>query len=287
MTMDSEYPQDEKTVLLDREGNRPAQGALTDVPTPPRFEHLEDRMIYSAALQGVQSFDIGPNTLVTAAWDLLSQVVQLKASSGRESLQSLNDRLSAGVSAFEMRASHQGAEKSQVMSARYVLCSVIDEAVVTTAWGARSDWSTMSLLSRFHQETFGGEKFFQLLERLSRDPIKHLAMLELMYLCLSIGFEGQYRVMERGAAQLEAVRDGLYRQIRHVRGERLPSAASFEPGRAGDTPLRVISATWFVALTVACLLVVYSGFAWVLRNERMTVLQPFQSVAPDQTRAPM
>jgi len=45
MMMDSEYPQDEKTVLLDREGRGPAQGAVTDFPSPPRFEQLEDRMI--------------------------------------------------------------------------------------------------------------------------------------------------------------------------------------------------------------------------------------------------
>jgi type VI secretion system protein ImpK len=40
--------------------------------------------------------------------------------------------------------------------------------VVTSGWGNESEWSQMSLLSRFHQETFGGEKFFQLLDRLSK-----------------------------------------------------------------------------------------------------------------------
>ena len=85
--MDSEYPQDEKTVLLDRDGLGPAQGPVTDFPSPPRFEQLEDRMIYAAHLQGAQSFKMGSNTLVAAAWDLLSQVVQLKVSAGRDSLQ--------------------------------------------------------------------------------------------------------------------------------------------------------------------------------------------------------
>ncbi|CRM42706.1 type IV/VI secretion system protein, DotU family [Pseudomonas sp. 31 E 6] len=204
MTMDSEYPQDEKTVLLDRQGRAPAQAAVTDYPSPPRFEQLEDRMIYTASLQGAQGFKMGPNALVAAAWDLLSQVVELRSSTARESLQSLNDRLSSAITAFEAHALHQGVANSQVMSARYVLCSVIDEAVVTTAWGSRSHWSKTSLLSRFHNETFGGEKFFQLLERLSRDPVKHVAMLELMYLCLSMGFEGKYRVMERGPPAIPA-----------------------------------------------------------------------------------
>ncbi|KTC63680.1 hypothetical protein AO262_21460 [Pseudomonas fluorescens ABAC62] len=283
--MDSEYAQDEKTVLLDREGRTPAQGPLTDFPSPPRFEQLEDRMIYSAGLQGAQNFTIGPNILVAAAWDLLSQVVQFKGDCARENLQSLNDRLSSGITAFETRALYQGAENSQVMSARYVLCSVIDEAVVTTAWGSRSDWSKTSLLSRFHNETIGGEKFFQLLERLSRDPLKHLAMLELMYLCLSLGFEGKYRVMDRGALQLEALRDGLYRQIRHVRGDR-PSLSALPATVA--TPrarLRILSPVRVVICVFVCCLAMYSGFAWVLGNERMTVLHTFQSSAPDQSRS--
>lgn len=159
MTMDSEYPQDEKTILLDREGFGPAQGPVTDFPTPPRFEQLEDRMIYTAHLQGAQSFKMGSNSLLAAAWELLSQVALLKASPGRESLQTLNDQLSSGVTAFEAHALHLGVENSQVISARYVLCSVIDEAVVTTPWGSSSDWSKRSLLSRFHNETFGGESF--------------------------------------------------------------------------------------------------------------------------------
>ncbi|TFY90525.1 DotU family type IV/VI secretion system protein [Pseudomonas kairouanensis] len=284
MTIDSEYPQDEKTVLLDHQGQAPAQAAVTDFAAPPRFEQLEDRMIYSARLQGALSFNMAPNVLVEAAWELLLQVVQLKTSSGREALQALNDRLSLAVTAFETHALHLGADHGQVMTARYVLCSVVDEAVTTTSWGSRSEWSKTSLLSRFHSETFGGEKFFQLLERLSRDPVKHVAMLELLYLCLSVGFEGKYRVMERGVAQLETVRDALYRQIRLVRGERPSLAAPPCAGAAAQPRLRLVSAGWAGALALACLLVVYAGFAWVLSNERMSALQPFQPLAPDQTR---
>ena len=287
MTMDSEYSQDEKTVLLEREGLGPAQGAVTDFASPPRFEQLEDRMIYTARLQGAQSFTLGTNTLVTAAWELLSQVAQLKASSGRESLQALNDRLSSQIAEFEAHALHQGAEHSQVISARYVLCSFIDEAVVTTAWGGRSDWSRTSLLSRFHNETFGGEKFFQLLERLSRDPIKHVSMLELMYLCLSLGFEGKYRVMERGRVQLETINDALYRQIRHVRGDRLSVSTSPETGRASNPRLCIVSTPWVVISALVCLLALYSGFSWVLGQERLTVLQSFQLLAPAPALTPL
>ena len=284
----SEYSQDEKTVLLDREGHGPAQGPMTDFASPPRFEQLEDRMIYAAALQGAQSFNVGLNTLVSAAWGILSEVTQLKLIAGRENLQTLHDRLGASIARFETRALHEGIENSQVMSARYVLCSVLDEAVVTTGWGGRSDWPKVSLLSRFHNETFGGEKFFQLLERFSRDPVKHLAMLELMYLCLAVGFEGKYRVIARGGEQLEGVRDALYRQIRQVRGDPPPLSAlplTVAPVRLRQLP--IVSATGFAVFGGVALLLMYSGIAWVLGQQRADVLQRYQSSAPILTQAPM
>lgn len=288
MNMDSEYPLDEKTVLLDRNGHGPEQRPVTDFPSPPRFEQLEDRMVYAAAVQGAQRFNLGLNPLVAAAWELLSEVLELKLSSGRENLQTLNDRLAASLTRFEVRAQHEGMESAQVIAARYVLCSVVDEAVVTTAWGSRSDWSKISLLSRFHNETFGGEKFFQLLERLSRDPVKHLAMLELMYLCLSMGFEGKYRVMARGVIELEGVRDALYRQIRQVRGNPVSVfACALRPQKARRKRLRTLSASGCVALGLIALLAMYSATAWVLGQERAHALQLFQSSAPELTLTPL
>lgn len=286
MTMDSEYPADEKTVLLDREGHGPAQRAITDHPSPPRFEQLADRMIYAARLPGAHRFNVGLNPLVAAAWAVLAEAAQLKGRVGRESLGALNERLVSAITQYELSAQHDGVESAEVNTARYVLCAVLDEAVVTAQWDSHGDWSKMSLLSRFHHETLGGEKFFTLLERLSRDPIKHVAMLELMYLCLAIGFEGKYRVVERGVVQLEAVRDGLYRQIRQVRGDP-PSSVPAPALRRRNRRLRVLSTPWLAVCVLACLLALYTGFAWVLGNERVKALEPFQPLAADLTLTPL
>lgn len=282
MIKDLEHPQDDKTVLLDRLGHGPARNPLTDFADPPRFEQLEERMIYAARLGPAQSFSVSLNPLVAAASDLLSEVVRLKHSQAAEDLRALNTRLSADLRQFDARALQDGALSSQVMAARYVLCTVVDEAVVSTSWGNESQWSQMSLLSSFHNETFGGEKFFQLLDRLSKNPVKHLPMLELMYLCLSLGFEGKYRVIPRGVLELEGIRDALYRQIRQLRGD-VPRELSPHWEGLGDqrrSLVRIVPG-WMVALfTVVCLLVMYSGFAWVLGQQRESLLQTYQPLDP-------
>ncbi|WCR46061.1 type IVB secretion system protein IcmH/DotU [Stutzerimonas stutzeri] len=283
MIKEMDYGQDDRTVIVNRAGEAPAQSPLTDFDTPPRFEQLEERMIYAARLRPAETFNISLNPLVAAASPLLSEVVRFKHSLESEDLQALHSQLSSAIKLFEHRALHDGAESSQVMAARYVLCTVLDEAVVTTPWGNESEWSQMSLLSSFHNETFGGEKFFQLLERLTRNPVKHLPMLELMYLCLSLGFEGKYRVLPRGMLELEAVRDSLYRQIRQMRGD-IPRELSPHWEGLKDTRRRLVRIVpwWMVALfTLACLGVIYGGFAWVLGEQREAVLQPYRVLDMD------
>ena len=274
----------DKTVVLNRQGEGAApRGPLTDFATP-RFEQLEERMVHAARMRPAEVFNISFNPLVAASALLLSEVVRLKTHASAENFDALNERLNVAIKLFEHRALQEGVEGGQVMAARYVLCTVVDEAVVTTPWGNESAWSQMSLLSTFHNETFGGEKFFQLLEHLSRNPVKHLAMLELMYICLSLGFEGKYRVLPRGMLELEAIRDSLYRQIRQLRGD-IPRELSphWEGLKDGRRRLVRIVPGWLVAVaTVAGLALLYAGFSWVLHEQRGTVLQPYQAaeVAP-------
>jgi type VI secretion system protein ImpK len=279
MIKDMPYDQDDKTVLLDRLGRGPTHGPLTDSAAPPRFEQLEDRMIYAARQASQETFNVSRNSLVASASWLLSEVVRLKHCATGEDLPHLNQRLSAALEHFAVSASRAGVESSQVSTARYVLCTVVDEAVVMTAWGKESEWSQMSLLSRFHNETSGGEKFFQLLDRLSKNPIKHRSMLELMYLCLSLGFEGKYRIQARGLLELENLRDALFRQIRLLRTDVPTELSPRDTGHAeGKRQSLVRTVPWWMMtlITVMCLMVMYSGFAWVLSEQRAVVLHPLQ-----------
>jgi type IV/VI secretion system ImpK/VasF family protein len=77
------------------------------------------------------------------------------------------------------------------------------------------------LLVTFHNETWG-EKFFQLLARLSQNPREHILLLEMINYCLLLGFEGRYRVLDNGRTQLETIKQRLWQMIRGVRGSYPP-----------------------------------------------------------------
>lgn len=281
--MDNTGP--ERTVLFSSDETLQGTKALTDIASAPRFENLNDRMVYAAHSQPKHSFNVSLNALVSASAKLLSHVIALKTEVAAQDLAKLNANLCECIRSFDVAALEKGADVSQIQAARYVLCTVVDEAVVTTAWGNKSEWSKMSLLSHFHNETFGGEKFFSLLDRVVRSPEKYISLLELMYICLSLGFEGKYRIKPRGSVELEAIRDSVYRLIVRCRGE-IPRELSprWEGMDNGRRRLVRIVPWWLVIIFVLISLAgMYSGFAWVLGEQREAALQPFQTIVPALT----
>src|SRR6185436_128816 len=161
----------------------------------------------------------GLNPLVQAATPLLLLSGQLRGTLAAPDIPALKQHVLDEIRLFEERARMSGVTKDVILAARYVLCAALDEAVLSTPWGnAHGDWAQQTLLVTLHREAWGGEKFFDMLDRISQEPERHIDLMELQYLCLAEGFAGKYRVSDRGHDDLADVRHGLYRKIREQRG---------------------------------------------------------------------
>jgi type VI secretion system protein ImpK len=163
--------------------------------------------------------DVGLNPLVALANRLLLLVPQLRATRQVPDPAALRTSLAQGIRDFAARAAAQGIAPERVMASRYVLCTMIDEAAADTPWGGSGVWGQHSLLAMFHNETEGGEKVFQLMARLAEKPAENRDLLELIYAAITLGFEGRYRVIDNGRAQLDAVRDRLAQILKKERGD--------------------------------------------------------------------
>lgn len=188
-------------------GRRPAQPSAGSAPREP------------APPAEIPTPSGGLNPLVAAANPLLNIVAQLRATLQHPDPPGLREFLAQNIRAFESRAKAAGVAPEKVVGARYVLCTLLDETAASTPWGGSGMWGKHSLLVLFHNETWGGEKFFQLLSKLAENPAGNRDLLELMYICLAMGFEGRYRVIDNGRSQLEAVRERLLQMLRNQRGE--------------------------------------------------------------------
>ncbi|MFC0140525.1 DotU family type VI secretion system protein [Erwinia mallotivora] len=176
-----------------------------------------------ATLQGdIFSGVSSNNPLVAAANALLNAIPQIRHSVTHADPGGLRQRLIDEMRQFEMNCQRAGLPYEVIIGARYCLCTALDEAAALTPWGSRGVWPGQGLLVTFHNETWGGEKFFQLLARLSQNPREQIILLELINYCLQLGFEGRYRVLDNGRSQLETIRQRLLQMIRSVRGGYAP-----------------------------------------------------------------
>ncbi|MDF0751690.1 type IVB secretion system protein IcmH/DotU [Marinobacter sp. 71-i] len=162
------------------------------------------------------------NRLIDAATPLLGLVIRVRRLADFLGVENLYQQVVDEVAAIDRELVEQGYERPTVVAYRYVLCAFIDEAVLGTDWGAHSVWSQHSLLSRFHNETWGGEKVFAITARMEQEPARYRDMLEFIYLCLCLGFEGRYKVMTNGRDEYEQIIRGLYEQLRGLRRDEEP-----------------------------------------------------------------
>lgn len=221
------------------------------------------------------------NPLVDAATPLLGLALRLRRMDSYEGdVQALYERVYHQIAAIGEEARGQGYNNGVLMAYRYCLCTFLDEVVMGTPWGSESPWAARSLLSAYHNETWGGEKFFTLLSRLSMEPQDFRDVLEFLYLCLCLGFRGKYRIRHDGDEELTRVTEKLHRLLRGLRGD--------APEAFGDRRRNVVSkryafqrtvAWWIPWATAAVVLaVVYTGYALSLRGIRSEVVRALDTV---------
>lgn len=223
------------------------------------------------------------NPVITAAGNLLNLIIELGDTTEHADVATLQRRVVEEVRQFEQRAATAGCSNDHVLAARYALCSAIDETVLLTPWGGDSEWSQRSLLSIFQNETWGGEKVFVLLQRLRQDPARNLDVIELIALTLALGFEGRYRVLENGRAELEDLRSELNREINRQRSiSPRPLSVDWEGVSTGRN-LRQIVPLWVVfALTGVAILGMFTWFDLHIYEIKRPVIQQANSIAPDE-----
>ena len=222
----------DKTVIKPRPGGRGAVKSAPVEPTPVS-EADNDKTRMSANVRSseqrerLQVLSVSDNVLIDEAGALLSLVSPIRSTRQHADVATFKTQCTALITQYEQQLRHKGLASELIEQARYCMCAFIDETVLNTAWGGNSDWAQESLLSTFHNETFGGAYFFTLLDAAIAEPKTHLLLLELQYLCLSFGFVGKMRIEERGYEKLEHYRERAFKAIRSVRGE---PARELSPG---------------------------------------------------------
>ncbi len=175
----------------------------------------------------------GLNPLIAYANPVFSAVPQIMAARTHPDPALLKETLQDLVEAFEAGAGKSGASDATVEGAVYALCCLADDAAATTPWG--KDWAAQGLLKEMRDDTRGGEEFFSLLDEVRKKPDENPDLLEFLYICLALGFQGRYRNASgdgAGSPELDRIRSDLHALITRRRGRPDGLSERWRPARA-------------------------------------------------------
>lgn len=228
---------------------------------------------------GIAATGVGMNPLIAAANSLLNIVPQLRATLQHADPSGLRDYIAQNIKVFETRAKVAGVAFEKIIAARYALCTLLDETAASTPWGS-GIWAKHSLLVMFHSETWGGEKFFQLLSKLAENPKANRDLLEFMYVCLALGFEGRYRVIDNGKAHLDALRERVAQLLHKERGEyERDLSPHWQAAPIKRAKILMVLPVWVLAaLCGLVLLTIYLWFSFQLNNASDPIFTQIQSI---------
>lgn len=241
-------------------------GVAHSAPSAPRPDRSEQETV-AVAMTGM-------NKLTACATTLFSLISRIRNRAQHMDPDKLRQSVVAEVREFESRALQAGIPAQTVKVARYALCATLDDVVLNTPWGGQSSWGLQSMVGTFHRETVGGDRFYDLLARLEKEPGTNIDLLEFLYMCMSLGFEGRLRVEQGGADKHMQIRAGLARIIRAQRG---PMERDLSPHWEGILkPFKALSAwrvVWVaVGVTALLLALEFVGLTYALSTDTERVL---------------
>ncbi|WMS44144.1 type IVB secretion system protein IcmH/DotU [Acuticoccus sp. MNP-M23] len=196
-------------------GGAPAgAGAGAGAGAPPA--NPENSPIGAAALLRSEAA-LNNNEMLRAAAPLLLMLGKLRAGLVRAQSATIMEEVARSIDGFEAAMTQSGYSADQSQVAKYALAATADDVVQNIPVDDRRLWTQYSMLSQFFGERTGGIRFFEELGRMKADPLANIDVLELMYACLAVGFEGVHRTSPGGMAALQQIQRDLYDVIRRVR----------------------------------------------------------------------
>jgi type VI secretion system protein ImpK len=222
--------------------------------------------------------------VLAAARPLLDLAGRMRFVPEPPDLDALRQKCLEAMQGYERQISAAGVPQEQARVAHYALCATLDDVILSRRWGNYSVWARHGMVWSFHQDATSGDRFYDILAHLERDPLTNRDLLRLMYLCLSTGFEGRLRIHPQRLFEHGRVRDELYRLLRgNTPGELSPQWMGTEVAR--QAPLiggRLVAG--IVGLALFCLIALYAVLALRL-GAHTHALDEAMAAAPPQPPA--
>lgn len=221
----------------------------------------------------------GKNPIVSSATTLMAVLTGLRNEVNDPNAVKLQEDLIAEIKNYDAGLRSAGVKEEVVQVARYIMCTAMDEAILSTPWGADSGWGQRSLLRIFHKETGGGEKFFALLNGVKARQGEFRDLLELFYVLLTLGFKGRFQIDHHGNEKIDQIREDLFVNLYGPQS----FTRALSPHWQSNVPreprmLQVIPLWALLSIVMAVTLAVFTGLRVWLHSDTADIASRFENI---------
>ena len=181
--------------------------------------------------------------LVDCFIPLLAQIRQFQRQPGGDPV-ALSAQLDAAIGAARRAGHDAGYADADIEEALFAVVALADEVLIAADWLGRSEWQRRLLQRRYFGLTNAGVAFYTRLEALGT---QQLAVREVYFLCLGLGFAGRYGYDRNQKALTDIKRANMELLLQDQDG--LPGeagkllfpdgyGAALQPEAAGKQPLK-------------------------------------------------
>lgn len=201
------------------------------------------------------------NPLIRAFAALLGIAPELERAVAPENPDVLRNRLQDNLTHARDAAVTMGVPLTRADQGAWFVGALLDDVAINTPWGGSSGWPRQPLVASMYGNVDAGERFYDLAEELLHYPERDPQLLELVFLCLSLGFRGKYRISgPAGEAEIARLRAQMARVLHDRDAADAPLSPHWQGVVAEDEDRKFIVPIWSLALmAIALITAIYVG----------------------------
>lgn len=132
--------------------------------------------------------------LSTLCTDIFLIVIKMREAEDLGETTALRKLILHFLNQFEKNCQAVGVPPQTADAVKYALVAIMDETVLSIPGEARDLWVVNPMQLEIYGDNIAGQEFYRKLETMLEDPENNRDALEVYYLCLSLGFEGKYKI---------------------------------------------------------------------------------------------
>lgn len=202
----------------------------------------------------------GAKELTGLCTDLFLIIIRMREAEDLGDPAGLRKLINYYLDLFQKNCGAVKITQPSIEETKYALIALMDETVLSVPGASRDYWISRPLQLDYFGDNLAGQEFFNKLQNLLLQPESKKDVLEVYYLCLSLGFEGKYKISN--SDERLAIMDDLGRKLRRTR---IRASSELSPhGRRIDSEILRRKGAFLLPLWVAgavCCAAVIAGWA--------------------------